>query len=112
MSFRFLSAVLLSSSFCVPAHAEEKPRMVLQITVDQLRGGLIDRFSAGMTDHGFNYLLKNGAVFTDAHHRHANTETIVGHTTLATGADPAVHGMIANVWVDRKAGTQYYGAFA
>jgi len=32
--------------------------MALQITVDQLRGDLIDRFSAGMTDHGFNYLLK------------------------------------------------------
>ncbi|AXI44728.1 alkaline phosphatase [Sulfitobacter sp. SK012] len=108
MSFRFLSAALLTGAFCVPAQAQEKPRMVLQITVDQLRGDLIDRFSAGMTDDGFNYLLKNGAVFTNAHHRHANTETIVGHTTLATGADPAVHGMIANLWFDRKAGTQYY----
>ena len=80
----------------------------MQLTVDQLRGDLIDRFGKGMGEGGFRYLLKNGAVFTDAHHRHANTETIVGHATLATGADPAVHGMIANLWFDRKAGAQFY----
>lgn len=100
-----LIALLLSS---VAAHAQERPKLVLQITVDQLRGDLIDRFGAGLTENGFRRLMANGAVFTDAHHRHANTETIVGHTTLATGADPAVHGMIANLWFDRIAGTQFY----
>ncbi len=38
----------------------------------------------------------------DGHHDHANTETVVGHATLATGAYPSVHGMIANVWLDRE----------
>lgn len=108
MPQRFLLTALLSSTLPMTAMAQEKPKLVLQITVDQLRGDLIDRFGAGMTDDGFKYLLKNGAVFTNAHHRHANTETVVGHTTLATGADPAVHGMIANLWFDRKAGTQFY----
>jgi len=84
------------------------PRLVLQITVDQLRGDLINRYSAGIGSGGFNYLLSHGAVFTDAHHRHANTETVVGHTTLATGTDPAIHGMISNVWIDRKTGNQVY----
>ncbi|MHC4769943.1 MAG: alkaline phosphatase family protein, partial [Planctomycetota bacterium] len=27
-----------------------------------------------------------------------------GHTTLATGAHPADHGMVANVWLDRSTG--------
>ena len=84
------------------------PRLVLQITVDQLRADLIARYSQGYGDGGFNYLLRKGAVFQNAHHRHANTETIVGHTTLATGADPAIHGMVANLWYDRKAGRQFY----
>ena len=44
----------------------------------------------------------------NAHHRHANTETIVGHATLATGADPAIHGMVANVWLDRTTGKLRY----
>ncbi|MEP3280459.1 MAG: alkaline phosphatase family protein [Stappiaceae bacterium] len=86
----------------------ERPRLVLQITVDQLRGDLIDRYSAGFGDRGFRYLTKNGAFYIDAHHRHANTETVVGHTTLATGTDPAVHGMVANIWFDRETGAPRY----
>jgi len=82
--------------------------MVLQITVDQLRADLIDRYRHMMGEGGFAYLLENGAVFTDAHHRHANTETIVGHATLATGTDPAVHGMVGNVWFDRASGERVY----
>lgn len=81
--------------------ATQTPRLVLQITVDQLRGDLPRRYVDRMTDTGFRYLLENGTVYLDAHHRHANTETIVGHTTLATGADPAAHGMVGNVWLDR-----------
>jgi predicted AlkP superfamily pyrophosphatase or phosphodiesterase len=81
--------------------AERPVRLVLQITVDQLRGDLIDRYSAGYGKGGFRLLLDEGAFYVNAHHRHANTETVVGHATLATGTDPAVHGMIANVWLDR-----------
>jgi predicted AlkP superfamily pyrophosphatase or phosphodiesterase len=84
------------------------PRLVLQITVDQLRGDLLDRFGRHLGDDGFRRLLDDGVDFVDAHHRHANTETIVGHTTLATGTDPAIHGMVANLWFDRIGGAQFY----
>ena len=75
-----------------------QPRLVLQITIDGLRGDLLDRYAANLSEDGFNYLLSQGAVYTNAHYLHANTETIVGHATLATGATPAVHGMVGNVW--------------
>ena len=45
---------------------------------------------------------QKGVVYENAHHRHANSETVVGHTTLATDADPSEHGMIANLWYDKK----------
>ncbi len=57
---------------------------------------------------GFRYLYENGIVYENAHHRHANTETVVGHTTLATGADPADHGMIGNIWFDKEFGRVLY----
>ena len=79
------------------------PGLVLQITVDGLRADLLSRSSDRFGEGGFRYLLDNGAVFTNAHYRHANTETIVGHATLATGAQPSVHGMTGNVWYDAKA---------
>ena len=87
---------------------EPAPRLVLQITVDQLRGDLPGRFVKNMGEGGFRYLMNHGVWYADAHHAHANTETIVGHTTLATGANPAVHGMIGNVWFDRQTGKLTY----
>lgn len=84
------------------------PRLILQITVDQLRRDLPQRYLDRMGKGGFRYLLDQGVVFKDAHHAHANTEMIVGHTTLATGAYPSAHGMIGNVWLDRVKGALTY----
>ncbi len=94
--------------FAQTATAQDAPRLVLQITVDQLRGDLIERFGAELGDDGFNRLRNAGVTYVNAHHRHANNETIVGHTTLSTGADPAIHGMVANLWYDRQSGAQFY----
>ncbi len=94
-------------ALCLPfsAYAQGRPSgppLVLQITVDQLRADLIHRFSEGFTEGGFNRLMKKGVWYIDAEHRHANTETVVGHTTISTGTDPSVHGMVANNYRDNR----------
>ncbi|GAB3528796.1 alkaline phosphatase family protein [Photobacterium alginatilyticum] len=78
------------------------PKLVLQITVDGLRADLIERYKKNFGDSGFRYLMEQGAYYTNAHYQHGNTETIVGHVSLATGAPPSVHGMVGNVWYDRQ----------
>ena len=82
--------------------AGTQPKLVLQITVDALRGDLLNRYSKVLGEGGFRYLLDEGIYYNNAHYQHANTETIVGHTSLATGTVPAAHGMVANVWFDRE----------
>ena len=105
----FVVAVAAAWTLAPVASATDNlPRLVLQITVDQLRGDLINRYASGFGDGGFRYLLSNGVVYGNAHHDHANTETIVGHTTLSTGAYPAVHGMIGNIWFDSNSGEIIY----
>jgi len=84
------------------AQTNKKPKLILQITVDQLRGDMPDKYIKNMGDGGFRYLMDKGVWYTNAHYGHSNTETVVGHTVLATGADPSVNGMIANVWFDRE----------
>jgi predicted AlkP superfamily pyrophosphatase or phosphodiesterase len=101
------SAVLLASGSVV-AGAAESPRLILQITVDALRGDLPGRYSRLFGDGGFRYLMEQGVHYTNAHYQHANTETIVGHVSLATGTVPAAHGMVGNVWFDREAGRLAY----
>ena len=93
------------------AFSEDKPvvpRLVLQITVDALRGDLPGRYAHMLGDGGFRYLMEQGIDYTNAHYQHANTETIVGHASLATGSVPAAHGMVANVWFDRAQGRLTY----
>ncbi len=85
-----------------------RPRLVLQITVDQLRGDLPMRYRDRLPPGGFRYLLEEGTHFANAHYRHANTETAVGHATLFTGADPSRHGVIANDWIDTISGAFVY----
>ena len=98
------SLLLVAFLFGEAASAADKPRLILQITVDQLRGDLPTRYYDRLGEGGFRYLWESGVVYRDAHHAHANTETIVGHATLATGAHPATHGMIGNLWFDRETG--------
>ena len=74
---------------------EPTPRLVLQITVDQLRGDLPGRFIKNMGEGGFRYLMNHGVWYADAHHAHANTETIVGHTHSPPARTP-------QPWDDRE----------
>jgi predicted AlkP superfamily pyrophosphatase or phosphodiesterase len=84
-----------------PAAPAPPPRLVLQITVDQLRGDLPLRFRDRFGPGGFRWLLERGAHYPDAHFAYSDTETAVGHATLVTGANPAQHGIVSNLWYDR-----------
>ena len=97
-----VSALMILLAAGTSAWAGERPKLILQITVDALRGDLPGRFDNVLGDGGFRYLMADGVHYTNAHYQHANTETIVGHVSLATGTVPAAHGMVANVWFDRE----------
>ena len=84
------------------AAESDTPRLIVQITVDALRGDLPNRYAHVMGEGGFRFLKERGVNYTSANYAHANTETIVGHASLATGSVPAAHGMVGNVWFDRE----------
>ncbi|GIU53039.1 alkaline phosphatase family protein [Shewanella sp. KT0246] len=95
-----ISAFSISTSINF-AYAEQ-PKLIVQITVDQLRGDLLSRYQQHFSEEGFGYLINEGIYYKEAHHQHAITETVVGHTTLATGAHPSAHGMVSNLWFDKQ----------
>jgi predicted AlkP superfamily pyrophosphatase or phosphodiesterase len=79
----------------------EKPKLVVLLVVDQMRGDYVDKFR-GQWTAGLKRLVDEGAWFRDAAYPYAATETCVGHSTISTGAFPATHGMVANSWWDRE----------
>jgi predicted AlkP superfamily pyrophosphatase or phosphodiesterase len=84
------------------------PKLVLQITVDQLRGDLLPRYRSRFGKGGFNLLMDRGVTYANAHYETANTVTCAGHAVLVTGADVAQHGIAGNNWFERETGKNVY----
>ncbi|WP_255572981.1 alkaline phosphatase family protein [Hanstruepera marina] len=101
-SLLLLGIIFFIGSVNTYSQNDSKTKLILQITVDQLRADLPRTVLDRLPDGGFKYFYNEGIVYENAHHRHANTETVVGHATLATGADPSEHGMIGNLWYDKE----------
>jgi predicted AlkP superfamily pyrophosphatase or phosphodiesterase len=78
-----------------PPAASPPPKLLVFITVDQMRADYADRF-AGQLKGGLARLIHGGAVFTDAHQDHAITETAPGHASLLSGRFPRSTGIARN----------------
>lgn len=102
------TSLWLLCSTIVAHAAPPPPRLVLQLTIDQLRGDLLPRYRARFGAGGFRLLLDRGIYYANAHYEAANTVTCAGHAALVTGADAAGHGIVANIWFDRDAGKRVY----
>lgn len=101
----FACASLLTQTACAQANERagdplppapaEVPTLVVFITVDQLRPDYFERFGSQLTG-GLARLYNGGAVFTNAFHDHANTETAPGHAATMSGRFPASTGIVRN----------------
>jgi hypothetical protein len=72
-----------------------EPTLVVLVTIDQLRQDYLTRFGPQFTG-GLKRLYDGGAVFTDAHHDHAISETAPGHASLMSGRFPQHTGIVRN----------------
>src|SRR5215472_10245114 len=80
-----------------------RPKLLVLVVLEQLRGDVLDAMSAQFAPNGFRKILSKGAHFTDCRHL-ASTFSSSALATLATGAWPAQHGIVADSWFDRSAG--------
>jgi len=99
----FLSCVALGPA-ARAADSEPRPRLVLVIAIDQLRA---DRLTPDLPG-GLGRLAREGRVFADAAHAHADTETCPGHAVMLTGAHPGRAGVPGNEWIERETGISHY----
>jgi len=81
------SAQAQSASSAAAPSPSRAPSLVVLITVDQMRPDYLDRFGPQLRG-GLARLKNGGALFTNAHHDHAITETAPGHATLLSGRFP------------------------
>ena len=79
----------------LPPAPEDVPTLVVFFTIDQLRMDYFERFGSQLNG-GLARLYEGGAVFTNAFHDHANTETAPGHASTMSGRFPASTGIVRN----------------
>jgi len=108
------SAMLLAGAFAlmqggaVMAQANEQPKLIVGIVVDQMRWDYLyryyDRYGAG----GFKRMLGEGFSCENTYISHLPSFTAVGHSTVYTGSVPAIHGITGNDWTDQLTGRHWY----
>jgi hypothetical protein len=96
-----LFAFWLALLFLLPLKGREaaRPKLLLVLSVDQMRFDYLTRFD-DLYKGGLRRLLDQGAVFTNASYRHANTETGPGHSVILSGRHASHSGIVANSWYD------------
>ncbi len=88
--------------------AEESPRLVVAVAIDQLRYDYMERFREQFSLGGLRRLSEEGCFLTSAMYDYVPTVTAPGHASLWSGANPSMHGIIANDWFDRRSGKMRY----
>ena len=84
------------------------PKLVIGIVVDQMKYQYLTKYWDHYSEKGFKKLINQGFNAKSNHYGYSQTSTGPGHTTVATGTYPRVHGIIGNSWFDRKSKKSVY----
>jgi predicted AlkP superfamily pyrophosphatase or phosphodiesterase len=92
--------------FFLPKFAEARqqsgrPQLVVTIIVDQMRWDYLHRYEKRYGKGGFKRLMRQGFNCQQTYINYFPAFTAPGHASIATGSVPALHGIVANDWIDR-----------
>lgn len=92
----------------IAASAQERPKLVVGIVVDQMKMEYLYRFSDDFSQNGFKRLMRDGFTFHNMHYNYMPTYTGPGHASIYTGTTPALHGIVGNEWFNKSTGKDVY----
>ncbi len=95
-----LLTILFCSQTPVAAQNGPRPKLVVQIVVSQMRYDYLQRFYDNFSQSGFRTFISEGTCYHNAAYNYMATNTVAGLSTLATGTEPAQHGVIGPAWID------------
>jgi predicted AlkP superfamily pyrophosphatase or phosphodiesterase len=95
-------------TFALYLQAQDRPKLVVGIVVDQMKMEYLYRFNNDFSNDGFKRLMNNGYVFHNVNYNYMPTYTGPGHASIYTGTTPSVHGIVGNEWFSRKLGKDRY----
>ena len=78
------------------------PRLVVNITIDQLRTDYLEAFAPLYGNNGFRRLLQQGLVFYNASYPYTPIDRASATATVGTGVTPYYHGIVGEKWLNRE----------
>src|SRR5674476_437142 len=99
---RYFNLTLLGASSRVAAGLAPRPKLLVLVLLEHMRQDYWDSAAAQFGPGGLRHILLKGAHFPDCRHL-ASSFSATTIATLATGAWPAEHGIVADSWYDREA---------
>lgn len=102
MKGRLLSSILTVLSLTgLQAQSQPPiPKMIVGLTIDQLRTDYIEAFSSLYGERGFKRLWKEGKVYLNAEYTFSGADRASAIAALYTGTTPSLNGIIANQRLD------------
>ncbi len=76
----------------------ERPKLIIGITIDLMRYDYIYKYWDKYGNNGFKRLINEGSFCKNANFNFLFTHSSSGNATIATGANPSVHGIVADSW--------------
>lgn len=94
----FLSLTFLPLSGQGAYLPPDKPKLVIAIIVEELKYEQLEKFRDRFGDNGIKRLINEGTYFRNASFEYMLTQSAPGHATIASGTEPAYHGITSDSW--------------
>ena len=76
------------------------PKLVVGLTIDQLRTDYLEAFSSLYGEKGFKRLWKEGRVFHNAEYTFCGIDRASAIAAIYSGTTPSMNGIISQRWMD------------
>src|SRR4051812_28363202 len=98
----FTLGILAGTATRISRALQPRPKLLVLVVLEQFRQDYLDAADGQFGTEGLRKILSKGAHFPDCRHL-ASTFSMTSLATLATGAWPAEHGIVADSWWDAAA---------
>lgn len=106
ISLTLLGFILVGNSFISFSQSNtqippEKPKLVIQIIVAQMRYDYLSRYWDKFEEGGFKRIIDEGTFCKNANFPYLFTQSAPGQATIATGTTPDHHAIVSDQWYIR-----------
>lgn len=106
MRYKYISLTLLAV-IAITGNAQERaiksaPKLVVNITIDQLRTDYLEAFAPLYGEEGFKRLFRHGIIYTNATYPFSPIDRASAIASVFTGTTPYYNSIVGSKWLNKE----------